>query len=95
MTGRILFKDGVDASTAVERSPWEVGTDNEPVFVEEFIDWEGKPFLLATDGSLFRMRPNNGANSRYSLESAEGKGIAASILSYGSEITEEAAVALL
>jgi hypothetical protein len=85
------FMDGRDASG----TPWETEGPNSPVFVEECMDWEGKPFVLSTDGSLFRMMPSNGSNSRYSLESANGKGIAASILSYGSEITEAKAVSLL
>jgi hypothetical protein len=89
---RTLFKDGRDAS---DGTPWEAGTENEPVFVREFIDWEGIPFVFAEDGSLFRMRPSNGANSRYTLESADDTPSATSIAMYGSRITEGEAVALL
>ncbi|MDR2055286.1 MAG: hypothetical protein LBQ10_05400 [Desulfovibrio sp.] len=86
------FMDGRDAS---DGTPWEKGGPNEPVFVDSFIDWEGLPFVFSEDGRLFRMRSSNGVSSRYTLESADATPSAASILSYGEEITEAEAVALL
>jgi hypothetical protein len=85
------FMDGRDAVG----TPWEAEGPNSPIFVEEFIDWEGKPFLFATDGCLFRMLPSNDNKFRYTLESIDASPNTASILSFGSEITESEAVSLL
>ena len=89
---RTVFKDGRDAS---DGTPWEVGTANEPVFIDSFIEYEDVPYAFATDGSLFRMLPSSGSSLPYRLETADDDPAGSDILFKGSTIPENEAVALL
>jgi hypothetical protein len=85
------FMDGRDAVG----TPWESEGPDSPVFVKKFIGWEGKPFVFATDGSLFRMLPSSDSNSPYRLEMADDDPAGSDILFKGSTIPESDAIALL
>ena len=94
MSGKPFIARFMDGRDAVG-TPWESEGPNSPVFVHSFIDFEGRPFVLSTDGSLFRMLPSKGNNSPYTLESAEDDPESTSILMYGGSTTEDWAVSLL
>ena len=81
--------DGRDLSGV----PWEKGTPNEPVFVEEFVEYDDVPYVVANSG-LFRMLPNKASSLGYTLELAFDAPTA-DILFKGSTIPESEAVALL
>jgi hypothetical protein len=72
--------------------------DPSTVSIREFIEWDDVPYAMAVGGRTFFVRSSNGSSSPYSLEPADVPGSRAplaSVLSYGSRITEAEAVALL
>ena len=74
--------------------PWEKGTPNEPVFIDEFFEYNDSAFAFTSEGKLFQMLPNKGSSLGYRLV-PDSKGRRADVLYNGYIISEAEAVELL
>ena len=82
--------DGRDLSGV----PWEKGTPNEPVFIDEFFEYNDSAFAFSSDGKLFQMLPNKDSSLGYKLV-PDNKGRYADVMYNGYRITEADAIDLL
>jgi len=92
----IIFKDSRNAyGTHIS---WEMDTENEPIFVIKFVEYDGMPFVIAkpSEGGfpdVWRLRRNDEAYRGYILEKATGS-IIPDALFKSSLVTEQEAYEL-
>ena len=65
------------------------------VLVDEFLEYEDRPFLTSTDGKLWRMVSSNETTFGYTVENVSDSPARPDIQSKGSTISESDAVTLL
>jgi len=89
----VIFKDSRNAYGA--NIPWELDTENEPIFVMKFVEYDGMPFVIAQPREpgfpdVWRLKRNDEAYRGYVLEKATGS-IVPDALFKSSLVTEQEA----
>jgi len=93
----VIFKDSRNAYGA--NIPWETDTENEPIFVMNFVAYDYMPFVIAKPlengfPAVWRLKRNDEAYRGYILEKATGS-IVPDVLFKSSVVTEQEAYELV
>ena len=73
---------------------WEDGSPDAPVVIDDFVEYNDKPFAFTSDGKLFEIVRSKDSSFGYRLEE-DKKGRYADVMYNGFSITETDAVELL